>query len=99
MEQLYEKLEAAKKTNDKTEVAEMQKQITTRENKGDRTPDFTGYLDTYFNSGCCCFDDGDITGIELADGCIRLIKWRYSAKNKSERVVLDESKLADLKLN
>ena len=22
----------------------------------------------YFNSGCCCFSNGDITGIELADG-------------------------------
>jgi hypothetical protein len=30
---------------------------------------------TYFNTGCCRYADGDITGIELAGGQIRLIKW------------------------
>jgi hypothetical protein len=29
----------------------------------------------YFNSGCCCFDDGDITGLEIIDGRIRLVRW------------------------
>ncbi|MBI2839432.1 MAG: hypothetical protein HYX75_14045 [Acidobacteria bacterium] len=29
----------------------------------------------YFNTGCCCFADGDITGIELSDGMIRLVRW------------------------
>jgi UDP-2,3-diacylglucosamine pyrophosphatase LpxH len=29
----------------------------------------------YFNTGCCCFSDGDITGIEIADGEIRLVRW------------------------
>lgn len=28
-----------------------------------------------FNAGCCCFHDGKITGIELADGDIRLVLW------------------------
>jgi predicted phosphodiesterase len=34
-------------------------------------------LDTpcYFNTGCCSFGDGDITGIELAEGEIRLVRW------------------------
>ena len=30
---------------------------------------------SYFNTGCCCFDDGDITGIEIESGFIHLIKW------------------------
>ena len=60
-------------------------------------PGFKGILDTYFNSGCCCFDDGDITGIELEGGFIRLIKWQYKGK-ESERLVLGESKRADLKI-
>jgi len=30
---------------------------------------------TYFNTGCCAFPDGDITGIELADGQIRLVRF------------------------
>jgi hypothetical protein len=29
----------------------------------------------YFNTGCCSFGDGDITGIEIADGQIRLVRW------------------------
>ena len=29
----------------------------------------------YFNTGCCSFLDGDITGIEIVDGEIRLIRW------------------------
>lgn len=47
---------------------------------------------TYFNTGCCCFNDGDITGIEIADGFIRLIKWEMSGK-ESKRKVLEESPL------
>jgi UDP-2,3-diacylglucosamine pyrophosphatase LpxH len=30
---------------------------------------------SYFNAGCCCFNDGRITGIEIVDGEIRLIRW------------------------
>jgi hypothetical protein len=29
----------------------------------------------YFNTGCCCYPGGDITGIELAEGEIRLVHW------------------------
>lgn len=29
----------------------------------------------YFNTGCCSFVDGDITGLELAGGEIRLVRW------------------------
>ena len=29
----------------------------------------------YFNTGCCSYPDGDITGIEIADGEIRLVRW------------------------
>jgi hypothetical protein len=29
----------------------------------------------YFNTGCCSFPDGDVTGIEIADGEIRLVRW------------------------
>jgi hypothetical protein len=30
---------------------------------------------SYFNTGCCCYPDGDITGIELVGGEIRLVRW------------------------
>lgn len=29
----------------------------------------------YFNAGCCSFADGDITGLEIEDGEIRLVRW------------------------
>jgi UDP-2,3-diacylglucosamine pyrophosphatase LpxH len=29
----------------------------------------------YFNSGCCSFPDGNITGLEIADGELRLVRW------------------------
>jgi hypothetical protein len=29
----------------------------------------------YFNTGCCSFGDGDVTGIELCEGEIRLVRW------------------------
>ncbi|MEA2288667.1 MAG: hypothetical protein QOD55_664 [Solirubrobacteraceae bacterium] len=29
----------------------------------------------YFNAGCCSFGDGDVTGLEIADGEIRLVRW------------------------
>jgi hypothetical protein len=47
---------------------------------------------SYFNSGCCCFSDGDVTGIEIADGFIRLIKWETTDQG-SIRKVLEESPL------
>jgi len=29
----------------------------------------------YFNTGCCIFGDGDVTGIEISEGEIKLVKW------------------------
>lgn len=46
----------------------------------------------YFNTGCCCFDDGDITGIEIVDGSIRLVRWPDDAGNPKPKI-LAESEL------
>jgi UDP-2,3-diacylglucosamine pyrophosphatase LpxH len=29
----------------------------------------------YFNTGCCSFGDGDVTGLEIVDGQVRLVRW------------------------
>ena len=50
---------------------------------------------SYFNSGCCCYNDGDITGIEICDGKIALIKWHLQ-NNATQRFVLEEKELADI---
>ena len=57
--------------------------------------DYSNMKASYFNTGCCYFDDGDITGIEIVDGYIRLIKWEE--KNKEIlRIVLEEKKIEEL---
>jgi hypothetical protein len=50
---------------------------------------------TYFNAGCCCFSDGDITGIEITDGKLLLIKWAMK-EGKPERQLLEEETLETL---
>ncbi len=51
-----------------------------------------GRTPCYFNSGCCSYSDGSITGIELADGEIRLVRWEPSPA--PNRVVLFSAELA-----
>jgi len=48
---------------------------------------------TYFNAGCCCYPDGDITGIEIEDGILRLIKW---PKNSDSKEILEEERLINI---
>lgn len=43
--------------------------------KPDRETRYAMTKPCYFNTGCCSFLDGDITGIEIVDGMIRLIRW------------------------
>jgi len=49
----------------------------------------------YFNSGCCSFRDGQVTGIEIAEGQIRLVQWMGSEAGAS-RTVLDSANLAQV---
>ncbi len=97
LERLYRQLEAANNKKDEQVIKDIRDQIIKRIGNNINTmPDFSGYKPTYFNSGCCCFDDGDITGIEIADGYIRLIKWMYDEQKLSVRVILDEITLSEL---
>ncbi len=41
----------------------------------------------YFNTGCCSFDDGDCTGIEIADEEIRLVRWPDDEGRPRKKVV------------
>lgn len=50
---------------------------------------------TYFNTGCCCFDDGDITGIEIVDGMVKLIKWESKDEN-AVRIELETTTLESI---
>ena len=50
-------------------------------------------LPIIFNTGCCIFEDGDITGIEISDGDMRLVKWGEDENGKMERKVLEQDAL------
>ena len=50
-------------------------------------------LPVYFNAGSCAFADGDITGIELENGVLRLVKWAHGSH---ERIVLEEDFLRQI---
>jgi len=41
----------------------------------------------YFNTGCCSFSNGDITGIEIFEGQIRLIRWSKDLDDPAHRVL------------
>ena len=56
---------------------------------------FSKIRPTYFNTGCCCYSDGDITGIEIEGQCIRLVKWEKE-DNDSIRTVLESISLEQL---
>ena len=93
IESLLKQLEAAKQAGDETKGVEIQQEIEKRKKEyfGKQRYQKTA-RPSYFNSGCCCFDDGDITGIELADGHIRLVKW-HTVENGSQRQVLEDASL------
>ncbi len=68
---------------------------TINENKIENSADKTKLRPTYFNSGCCCYNDSDITGIEISNDKISLIKWHWD-NNNSLRTVLEEVELEKL---
>ncbi len=54
-----------------------------------------GSRPAYFNVGCCKFSDGDITGMEIEGGWLRLIRWK-TTDDGPLRTVLQQAPLADL---
>jgi hypothetical protein len=93
IDRLAKQLEHAKAENNTEQIALINKEIEKRkEEYAGKQIVKTMAKPTYFNSGCCCFSDGDLTGIEIADGFIRLVKWKTGTDN-STRTVLEESPL------
>ena len=50
---------------------------------------------SYFNTGCCAFLDGDITGLEFSNGEIRLVRWPDD-EDLPKPKVLAKAKLEDV---
>ena len=96
IERLYRQLLFARQVADKTLIDTLQHEILSRKfGYTDISEDYLKLKPSYFNSGCCCYDNGTITGIEISDGVLRLIQWKDVA-GKNDRVVLEETSLAEL---
>jgi predicted phosphodiesterase len=50
----------------------------------------------YFNTGCCSFGDGDITGIELSNGEIRLVRWLNDDFQPRKKQLAEPRKLREV---
>ena len=50
---------------------------------------------SYFNTGCCSFSNGEITGIEIADQKVRLIQWSGESGHPV-RTILREAPLKSI---
>ena len=96
LERIYLKLKKATIDKNQKEVDFLNSELNKRIRAGGEAPEFKQYNPGYFNSGCCCFSDGDITGIEIENGCIRLIKWSFLKTGIPERIVLEEMPLKEL---
>ena len=93
IDRLAKQLERAKAMNDTEDIEQINRQLEKRkgEYKGKKIVKTMAHP-SYFNTGCCCFNDGDISGIEIEDGFIRLIKWEQE-DGVSKRKVLEEAPL------
>ncbi|WP_316800413.1 metallophosphoesterase [Pedobacter frigidisoli] len=96
LERIYLRLKVATNNHDQPAISLLNQELKKRVKEGDKAPEFKAYSPGYFNSGCCCFSDGDITGIEIESGFIRLIKWSFHKNGFPERFLLEEMKLEDL---
>ena len=56
---------------------------------------FTMDQPSYFNTGCCCFADGDVTGLEIEAGEIRLVRW-LDNEGRRQLQLLTKLKLEDV---
>lgn len=94
LERLYLRKEEAMSVNDQIVVEKIDAEIPRRTKEfGYIQQSFRDLKPSYFNTGCCCFEDGNITGIEISENFIRLVKWTDGI-----RIVAEEEQLSKLTL-
>jgi UDP-2,3-diacylglucosamine pyrophosphatase LpxH len=86
---IEQELEKARVAGDLKRVAELRAEIELakareREQGGS---DFSMLKPSYFNTGCCSFSDGDVTGIEIAEGQIKLVRWPDDAGEPKPKIL------------
>jgi hypothetical protein len=94
IERITKQMEAAKKRNDTAALQALTEELERRKAEyAGKQHHKTMVKPSYFNTGCCCFNDGDITGIEIEGDNIRLIKWE-EVNGASQRLVLEQAPLS-----
>ncbi|MFT4024108.1 MAG: metallophosphoesterase [Flavihumibacter sp.] len=97
LERLYLDLEEARANNDKEAEEKILAEIPRRRREYDHVNlSFRNMKPSYFNAGCCCFEDGNITGIEISEGFIRLVIWTRKGGGPPRREVAEEIHLVEL---
>jgi hypothetical protein len=95
LERLYLRMEEAILTKDQASIGRIEKEIPRRKQEYDYVnSSFRTMKPSYFNAGCCCFDGGTITGLEISDGSIRLVRWVTENGVPVRKVAEEESLLA-----
>jgi predicted phosphodiesterase len=92
LERVYIKLDEARVNKDAATIQALEAELLAGKISGETSPRIENSKNTYFNSGCCCYSDGDITGIEIGEGVIRLVKWK-SGNGDPKRIILEEASL------
>lgn len=93
LERLYKKLLMARQSGNVDQIREAEAEVRKMERQFKSVAvDYLQMKPTYFNSGCCCYRDGDITGIEIGNAKISLVKWNKTG----ERILLEETTLSEL---
>jgi hypothetical protein len=94
LKNLNRDLEGARKGGDPDEIAAARARLEFA-----KVPQSTRGLEMeqpcYFNTGCCCFADGDITGIEIDCDTMRLVRWLDDG-GAPQSIRLAEMKLKDV---
>jgi hypothetical protein len=92
-EKLYKELLKARSVNDISRIQILETEIQSLKKRNNKyNEDVLLMKPSYFNSGCCCFSDGDITGIEITHEKISLIKW----SNEIGREILEATSFNEL---
>lgn len=80
-------------------AAELEAELEWIRAQNQQAPGWEGEPDhnqpAYFNTGCCCYNDGDITGIEINGGIIRLVRFP-DQDEKPRPLILEEAQLSDI---
>jgi hypothetical protein len=94
LERLYLNMEQALANNDLDAIAKIEQEIPKRKKEYDFVNSaFRQMKPSYFNTGCCCFHGGTITGLEISEGYIRLVRWVTEDGMPVRKVAEEESLL------